>query len=91
MSSPDLQQKSMAILAAIAYMVADGKQITIAPDWGYGTAMLVRQDGSHTHVGGDYGDTNEENLAMFVNDLHNQLVNSRGLSWVASVITEVQP
>jgi hypothetical protein len=91
MSSFDLQQKSLAVIAAIADIVARNEEITIAPDWGYGTATLVRQDGSHTHVGGDHGNTNEENLAMFVNGLHDQLVNNRGLSWVASVITEVQP
>jgi hypothetical protein len=49
----------------------------------------VRQDGSHTHVGGDHGDTNEENLAMFVNGLHDQLVNNRGLSWAIPSKEEV--
>jgi hypothetical protein len=91
MSSPDLQQKSMAILAAIADMVAHSEQITIAPDWGYGSATLIHQDGSHTHVGGDYENSNEENLALFINGLHDQLVNGRGLSWVASFAPEAQP
>jgi len=84
MTPAGLQQKSLAVLAAIADMVAKGKQLTIAQDWGYGSATLIGQDGSHTHIGGDHGEAEEENLTMFISGLYDQLVNGRGLSWAAS-------
>lgn len=72
--------KSLSILRALAQMVADGKSITIAPDWGLGTATVII-DGMHTHVGNDLCEEKYQ-FEMLVDGLFDLLVESRGLSWV---------
>lgn len=71
--------KPIEILRAIAKMAADGKQITFSHDWGFGTAT-VELAGGHTHIGGDFRDSDDENLRQFIDDLHNLLVHGLGLS-----------
>jgi hypothetical protein len=74
--------KSTEILKVLAKMCEDGKSITIAPDWGYGSGTLINpDDGSHTHFGLDISDNEEEGLTYFIDGLHNQLVLGNGLSW----------
>ena len=83
---PALAAKALEVLEALADLVASGEKvsITIAHDWGFGGATLIAPNGAHTHVGGDWGETREENLALFVDGLHEQLVLNAGLSWVAT-------
>lgn len=75
-------EQALAVLEAIATIVANGGQLTIAEYWGFGSATLISPDGSHTHVGGDWGESREENLGLFVQGLHQLLVEGSGLSWV---------
>lgn len=77
-----LDQKALEILRAIARAAADGKSLTIAHDWGFGSATIVDQAGAHTHIGDDGHDNEQRNLEAFVDGLHDVLVKGRGLSWV---------
>jgi hypothetical protein len=74
--------KALEILLAMAQMAADGKSLTIAEDWGFGSATVIDQDGAHTHVGLDCLESDQENFKAFVDQLHGLLVDKRGLSWV---------
>ena len=74
--------KALDILLEIARLVADGKSLTIAADWGFGSATVIDQDGAHTHVGLDCLDSEQANFEAFVSQLHGLLVGKRGLSWV---------
>ena len=74
--------KALEILLAMAHMAADGKSLTIAEDWGFGSATVVDQDGAHTHVGCDSAGSELANLEAFVSQLHGLLVGKRGLAWV---------
>lgn len=76
--------KALAILRALADIAAAGNSLTIADDWGFGTATLIDQDGSHTHVGSCHCENEEKNFEAFVNSLHGLLVEHRGLSWAKS-------
>lgn len=89
-NSIKLGQLSLAVIDHIGQRVAAGEQLTIAPDWGYGTATLITSDGSHTHVGDDTGKNTQENLAMLICGLFDQLVEERGLAWVDPRDREVQ-
>lgn len=75
-------QKALDILRVLAQTAAEGKSLTIANDWGFGTATVINQDGAHTHVGADYLESEQRNFEVFVDQLHALLVESRGLSWV---------
>lgn len=83
--TPDISQKALEVLRAVAMIAAGGKGITISSDWGYGTATVTDSDGAHTHVGVDCWDTDAECLAAFVDGLHDLLVSHRGLSWVPAL------
>ena len=61
------EQKAVAILRAIATQAAQGKSLTIANDWGFGSATLI-VDGSHTHIGSDTGMSDGEVLSMSIED-----------------------
>ena len=74
--------KALEIMLAMARLAADGKSLTIAEDWGFGSATVIDQDGAHTHVGADHCEAEAENFEAFVNQLHSLLVGKRGLSWV---------
>lgn len=76
------EQKALEILRALADAAAAGNSLTIADDWGFGTATLIDQDGAHTHIGSDNYENEEKNFEAFVDGLHSLLVESRGLSWV---------
>ncbi len=76
------EQKALEILRVMAQAAADGKSLTIAEDWGLGTATLIDQHGAHTHFGSDNHENEEKNFEAFVNGLHGLLVENRGLSWV---------
>lgn len=78
------EQKALEILRAMAQMAADGKSLTIAEDWGFGSATVIDQDGAHTHAGADFYDDEQRNFEAFVDGLHELLVNRRGLSWIKS-------
>lgn len=80
-SMKELEQKSLEILKYLAEMCERGEQITIASDWGYGSGTLIAENLSHTHFGGDWGDDREEQLKLFINGLHGQLISGHGLSW----------
>lgn len=77
------EQKALEILRVMAQAAADGKSLTIAEDWGFGTATVIDQDGAHTHVGADFLESEQQNFEAFVDQLHGLLVGHRGLSWVA--------
>ena len=83
------EQKALEVLAVIARMAADGQPLTIAEDWGFGTATIIC-DGSHTHVGYESDDDCMESLTAFVYGLHNLLVNGRGLSWAKDSNVELR-
>ena len=83
--TPDISQKALEVLRAVAMIAAGGKGITISSDWGYGTATVKDSDGAHTHVGVDCWDTDAECLAAFIDGLHDLLVAHRGLSWVPAL------
>lgn len=76
------EHKAFQIVWALAKIAAAGNSLTIADDWGFGTATVIDQDGAHTHVGCDHYETEEQNFDAFVNSLHGLLVEKRGLSWV---------
>lgn len=76
------QQKALEILRALADMATAGNSLTIAGDWGFGTATLIDQDGAHTHFGSNHYENEEKNFEAFVSGLHYLLVESCGLSWV---------
>ena len=83
--APEISQKALEVLRAVAMIAAAGKSLTFSPDWGYGTATVIDSDGAHTHVGVDCWDTDAECLAAFVDGLHDLLVAHRGLSWVPAL------
>lgn len=74
------EEKALEILRVIARIAADGKSLTIADDWGFGTATVIDQDGAHTHIGYDFDDE-QRSLDAFVDGLHDLLVMGRGLLW----------
>lgn len=76
------EQKALEILRVFAQTAAEGKSLTIANDWGFGTATVIDQDDAHTHVGADYLESEQRNFEAFVDQLHALLVGNRGLSWV---------
>lgn len=76
--------KALEILLAMARLAADGKSLTIAEDWGFGSATVIDQDGAHTHVGCDCAGSELTNFEAFVSQLYSLLVGKRGLSWVKS-------
>lgn len=82
-----LTQQALEVLEALAELVVAGECLTIAKNWGFGGATLIAPDGSHTHVGGDWGETREENLALFVEGMHQLLVQGSGLSWAPAAQT----
>lgn len=73
--------RALEILEALARLAADGKSITIAEDWGFGTATVIDQDGAHSHVGVDCTGSEQEDFRAFVSQLHSLLVGKHGLSW----------
>ena len=75
------EQKALEILRALARLAADGKSLTIAEDWGFGSATVTDQDGAHTHIGLPSYDNEIAALEVFVDGFHNLLVLGRGLSW----------
>lgn len=76
------EQMALEILRAMARIAADGKSLTIAHDWGFGSATIIDQAGAHTHIGDDIHDNEQRNLEAFIDGLHDVLVKGRGLSWV---------
>ena len=76
------EQKALGILRALADAAAAGNIVTIAGDWGFGTATLINHDGAHTHIGSDSHENEDKNFEAFVDGLHSFLVENRGLSWV---------
>jgi len=76
------EQKALEILRAIAELSEKGESLTIAHDWGFGSATLINNDGAHTHFGCDSLGSADENFAEFVNQLHSILIIERGLSFV---------
>lgn len=76
------EQKALEILRVFAQTAAEGKSLTIANDWGFGTATIIDQDDAHTHIGADYLESEQRNFEVFVDHLHALLVEKRGLSWV---------
>ena len=82
--------KALEILLAMAQLAADGKSLTIAEDWGFGSATVLDQDGAHTHIGCDCAGSEQANFEAFVSQLHGLLVGKRGLSWVKPSNVEVQ-
>lgn len=74
--------KALEILLEMARLAADGKSLTIAEDWGFGSATVSDNDGAHTHVGLDCLGSELANFEAFVSQLHGLLVGKRGLSWV---------
>jgi hypothetical protein len=68
-------------LKAIAKLCSEGGSIT--PDWGFGSATIVLKDGSHTHIGGDWSEDEDENFNQFANGLHALLCEDKGLSFAA--------
>ncbi len=83
--------RALEILEALARLAADGKSITIAEDWGFGTATVIDQDGAHTHVGLDCLDSEHANFEAFVSQLHGLLVGKRGLAWVKPSNAKSEP
>lgn len=83
------EQKALEILRALADTAAAGNSLTIADDWGFGTATVIDQDGAHTHIGSDHCENEQKNFEAFVNSLHGLLVEKRGLSWVKPSNAEV--
>lgn len=81
--------KALEILLVMARLAADGKSLTVAEDWGFGSATVIDQDGAHTHVGCDFADDEEKCFVSFVEQLHSLLVDKRGLSWFKPSNVEV--
>lgn len=75
------EQKALEVLRVLAQIAAEGNSMTIANDWGFGTATVIDQDGAHTHVGFDGNEDEQRNFEVFVDQLHGLLVEKRGLSW----------
>ena len=73
------EQKALETLHALARKCVTEKSIQFTQDWGLGSATLVFQDGSHTHIGFDPDDETQA-LESFVDSLHALLVNITGLS-----------
>jgi len=82
--------KALDVLLAMARLAADGKSLTIAEDWGFGSATVIDQDGAHTHVGCDSAGSELVNFEAFVSQLHSLLIGKRGLSWLKPPNVEVQ-
>lgn len=86
-----LANQSLEVLEALAELAANGERgqpvLTIAPDRGFGSATLTAPDGSHTHIGKDCCETRDENLALFILGLRQQLVQGCGLSWAPAAPT----
>ena len=76
------EEKSLEILRVMAQMAADGKRLTIAEDWGFGSATVIDQDGAHTHIGRDWYTDKQTCFESFVNGMYELLVHQRGLMWV---------
>jgi hypothetical protein len=74
------EQKAVEIITAIAQKVADGESFTFSEDWGFGTMTVTRKDGSHTHVGHDFGD-DDASLEALIGSMYDLFVNDAGLSW----------
>jgi hypothetical protein len=74
--------KALDILLVMARLAADGKSLTIAEDYGFGSATVIDQDGAHTHVGIDCLVGDAANFEAFVNQLHSLLIDKRGLAWL---------
>lgn len=74
--------KALSILLSLAQAAASGNSLTIANDWGFGSATLIDPDGSHTHFGSDHCESDQRCFEAFVDGLHGLLVEKRGLSWV---------
>lgn len=77
------EQKALEILRVIAHMASEGKSLTIAEDWGFGSATVIDHSNAHTHVGYDGHMDEQRGLESLVDGLHELLVNQRGLSWAA--------
>lgn len=77
-----MEQKALDLLRVMAHIAAEGGSITIAEDWGFGSATVIDKDGAHTHVGCDATGSEQRNFETFVDQLHGLLVRQRGLSWV---------
>ena len=78
------EEKALAILRAIAESVreeSENKKIEISSDWGFGTATIMLADGSHTHIGSDSGN-DDQNFEAFVDGLYRLLCLGQGLSFV---------
>lgn len=75
------EQKALEILRVMARLAADGKSLTIAEDWGFGSATVIDQDGAHTHIGYDGYEDEQRGLEAFVDSLHRLLIHGRGLQW----------
>lgn len=84
------EQKALGILRAMAHLAADGKRLTIAEDYGFGSATVIDHDGAHTHVGCDCAGSEQANFEAFVSQLHGLLVAKRGLSWVKPLERKVR-
>lgn len=91
------ERKALEILRVMAQMASEGKSLTIAEDWGFGSATVIDQDGAHSHIGYDGCDEEQRGLEAFVDGLHGLLVRGCGLSWykpsnkVNSAANEVSP
>ena len=78
------EEKALAVLRAIAESVreeSENRKIEISSDWGYGTATIMLADGSHTHIGSDSGN-DDQNFEAFVDGLYKLLCQGQGLSFV---------
>jgi hypothetical protein len=89
MTAFDRAQMCEEILKAIAAhcnkRMAEGKegwQIAFGPDWGSHSLTVYDPELGHTHIGGFHSDAKWDEL---VQDLHNQLIAGRGLSWAPEV------
>lgn len=83
------EQKALEILRVMAQMAAEGKSLTIAEDYGFGSATVIDQDGAHSHIGYDGCEDEQRGLEAFVDGLHGLLVRCRGLSWYKPSNAEV--
>ena len=78
----EMSAKAVAVLKALAHRAADGKSTTIAHDWGFGSATVIDESGTHTHCGGDWYERDDAALKAFINGMHSILCVGAGLSWV---------
>ena len=84
------EEKALAVLWAIADGVKDeggNKKIEISPDWGFGTATITCADGSHTHIGSDSGN-DDQNFEALVDGLYELLCLGQGLSFVPTRLSK---